>query len=198
MQRMIVALLPIDSPVLPQGRRELRMVTPGQSRVVAEHFRNQLPLVACVQREDGHPLPCYPIAAVVEILDFHLLDDGCLSVVVEGQRKFTVSQAWAEPDGVWMGQGFVMNNWPSLPMSPRFELLSEALLKLFDARPELGELYADKRLSDACWVGQRWLEILPLLEQDTQELLQSPDCQRTLNFILSLIIKPELYSFPSR
>ncbi|TKB51346.1 ATP-dependent protease [Ferrimonas sediminicola] len=190
MHRMTVALLPIDSPVLPQGRKELRMVTPGQHRVVAEHYHKGLPLVVCVQRE-GDLLPCYPIASVVEIIDFHQLEDGCLSLVVEGRRKFKVFDAWAEPDGVWMGQGLAMNNWPSLPMPARFELLGEALERLFEVRPELGQLYGECNLQDACWVGQRWLEILPLVEQDTQELLRSPDCTRTLRFILSLIVEPE-------
>lgn len=194
MHRMTVALLPIDSPVLPGGRKELRMVTPGQSRVVAEHFRKQLSLAVCVQRDDQQDLPCYPFGSLINILDFHQLDDGCLSLVIEGVHRFKVSKAWAAADGVWMGEGIIKSNWPALPMPGQFELLSEALVKLFEVRPELGELYANPHLDDACWVGQRWLEILPLLEQDAQELISAPDCRRTLNYVMSLILEPEVSS----
>ncbi|SHH97055.1 LON peptidase substrate-binding domain-containing protein [Ferrimonas marina] len=188
MERIEAALLPIEAPVLPQGRKELRIVTPGQLRVVAESLRSGKPcLVACMNREEGD-LPVYPVAAQVQVVDFYQLEDDTLSIVVEGLQKVRISDVWAAPDGVWMGKVLPMPNWPSRPLGDNYAMLGEALKRLYDTQPDLADLYSDLMLEDACWVSQRWLEVLPLMEQEKQMLMEQPDCRKAMQYVMSLIL----------
>lgn len=187
MKRIEAALLPIDDPVLPEGRKELRIVTPGQLRMVAESLKERAHLAVCMSRE-GEKMPCYPIATLVEVVDFFQLDDDALSIVVEGRQRIRVLDTWAAADGVWMGEALKMSNWPSQPLDNHFLVLGEALRRLYEAQPELGHLYHEPHLDDACWVSQRWLEVLPLVEQEKQRLMGQPDCGKTMQYVLSLIL----------
>ncbi|QIZ78617.1 LON peptidase substrate-binding domain-containing protein [Ferrimonas lipolytica] len=189
MKRIDATLLPIDTPVLPQGRKELRLATPGQLRMLAQCLKdpNQW-LVVCMNREEEGDLPCYPVATQVRVVDFSSLDDGTLSVVVEGQQKVRISEVWAEADGVWMGKVLPMLNWPSRPIEQPFSMVVAALERLYQQEPSLGQMYPERELSDACWVCQRWLEILPLVEQDKQMLMDQPDCSKTMHYVLQLIL----------
>ncbi|ADN74691.1 peptidase S16 lon domain protein [Ferrimonas balearica DSM 9799] len=187
MKRIEAALLPIDDPVLPEGRKELRIVTPGQLRMVAASLKDGSSLAVCMSREEGD-MPCYPIATLVDVVDFFQLDDDTLSVVVEGRQRVRVLNTWAAPDGVWMGETLTMTNWPSFPLDNNFSVLGEALRRLYEAQPELGHLYHDPHLEDASWVSQRWLEVLPLVEQEKQRLMGQPDCGKTMQYVLSLIL----------
>ncbi|WP_298443779.1 LON peptidase substrate-binding domain-containing protein [uncultured Ferrimonas sp.] len=189
MKRIDATLLPIDAPVLPRGRKELRIVTPGQLRMLAQSMKqaNQW-LVVCMNREEKGSLPCYPVATQVRVVDFYVLEDGTLSVVVEGQQKVRISQVWAEADGVWMGKVLPMPNWPSRPLEQTYAMVGEALQKLYQEEPTLGEMYPEPELEDACWVSERWLEILPLVEQDKQMLMDQPDCRKTMRYVLQLIL----------
>ncbi|WP_345334719.1 LON peptidase substrate-binding domain-containing protein [Ferrimonas pelagia] len=187
MKRIEAALLPIEAPVLPQGRKELRIVTPGQLRMVANSLKDDNAwLVVCMNRDETD-LPCYPVATRVRVVDFHQLDDDSLSIVVEGIRKVRISDVWAATDGVWMGKVLPLPNWPPRPLADNYAMLGEALKRLYDSQPALGELYPQLALDDACWVSQRWLEVLPLIEKDKQMLMEQADCCKAMQYVMSLI-----------
>ncbi|MFI3247164.1 MAG: LON peptidase substrate-binding domain-containing protein [Ferrimonas sp.] len=188
MNRVEATLLPIDTPVLPRGRKELRIVTPGQLRMLAQSMKSSdYWLVVCMNRDDDNVLPCYPIATQVQVVDFFVQEDGTLTVVVEGQQKVRISDVWAEDDGVWMGLVLPIPNWPSRPLEETYAMVGEALEQLYHDEPKLAQLYPDPDLADACWVSQRWLEVLPLMEKDKQMLIDQPDCRKTMRYVLQLI-----------
>ncbi|WP_028115782.1 LON peptidase substrate-binding domain-containing protein [Ferrimonas senticii] len=192
MNRVDAVLLPIDTPVLPKGRKALKIVTPGQLRRLAECLQHPQPwLVVCMNRDDDNPLPCYPLATRVAITDFYSLDDGTLTVVVEGQQKVRISDVWAEADGVWMGKVLPVPNWPQRPLEQTYEMVGTALERLYEQEPKLGDLYPNPDLQDASWISQRWLEVLPLMEKDKQMLMAQPDCRKTMRYVLQLIMSKQ-------
>ncbi len=181
------ALLPIEAPVLPKGRKELRIVTPGQLRMVASSLKDEnVWLVACMNRDEAD-MPCYPLATQVRVVDFHQLDDDSLAIVVEGVQKVRIDEVWADRDGVWRGRVLPQPNWPSRPLGDNYAMLGQALQRLYEAQPALAGLYPNPQLNDACWVSQRWLEVLPLIEKDKQMLMGQPDCRKTMQYVMSLI-----------
>ncbi|QLE84109.1 MULTISPECIES: LON peptidase substrate-binding domain-containing protein [Shewanella] len=181
-----MALIARDDLLLPGGRIEIRVVEPGQLAVIAEVLKGDYRLAFAMEREQ-QVIPCYPLATECDIIDFNLLDDDSLGLVLEGRQRVKVLSAAQRRDGAWIARTLASNNWQHEPIEGEFELISQALAQFYEVNPELFGLYVHLHLDDATWVSQRWLEVLPLYNKDKQLLLSQPDCHKTMDFVLELI-----------
>ncbi|WP_394201718.1 LON peptidase substrate-binding domain-containing protein [Shewanella waksmanii] len=181
-----MALITRDALLLPDGRIEVRVVDPAQLEVIAQVLKGQYRLAFAMERADK-AIPCYPAATECSIIDFNLLDDDSLGLVLEGQQRVKILSAAQRRDGVWIARTLASNNWQHEPIEGEFELISQALAQFYEVNPDLFGLYANLHLDDATWVSQRWLEVLPLYNKDKQLLLSQPDCHKTMDFVLELI-----------
>ncbi|MGS0677349.1 LON peptidase substrate-binding domain-containing protein [Shewanella sp. 30m-9] len=187
MQTQEMALLTHDTLLLPEGRLEIRVIDPRYLSMIAEILKGHYPLVFGVGRENSS-LPCYETATQCEVIDFNLLDDDSLGLVIEGKQRVRVLSAAQRKDGIWISRVLRSNNWQHEPIYGEFELISAALEQFYEVNPDLFGLYEnDVHLEDASWVSQRWLEVLPLYNQDKLRLLDQPNCHKTMNFVLELI-----------
>ncbi|MDR8525261.1 MULTISPECIES: LON peptidase substrate-binding domain-containing protein [Shewanella] len=187
MQTQEMALLTHDTLLLPQGRVEIRVIDPRYLSMIAEILKGHYPLVFGMKKANAE-LPCYDMATQCEIIDFNQLDDESLGLVLEGKQKVRVLSAAQRRDGIWISRVLRSNNWQQEPIYGEFELISAALEQFYEVNPDLFGLYDnDIHLEDATWVSQRWLEVLPLYNQDKQRLLNQPNCHQTMNFVLELI-----------
>ena len=187
MQTQEMALLTHDTLLLPQGRVEIRVIDPRYLSMIAEILKGHYPLVFGMKKANAE-LPCYDMATQCEIIDFNQLDDESLGLVLEGKQKVRVLSAAQRRDGIWISRVLRSNNWQQEPIHGEFELISAALEQFYEVNPDLFGLYDnDIHLEDATWVSQRWLEVLPLYNQDKQRLLNQPNCHQTMNFVLELI-----------
>ncbi|GIU45981.1 LON peptidase substrate-binding domain-containing protein [Shewanella algidipiscicola] len=181
-----MALIIRDELLLPAGRVEIRVAGPSGLSLIAEVLKGHYALAFGMAKTDSIP-PCYTIATQCEIIDFNLLDDGCLGVVLEGQQRVKILSASQRKDGNWIALTLGCHNWQQEPIKGEFELISAALEQFYRVNPALFELYSDLHLEDASWVSQRWLEVLPLYNRDKQVLVNQPDCHKTMDFVLELI-----------
>ncbi|MGI2099090.1 LON peptidase substrate-binding domain-containing protein [Shewanella glacialipiscicola] len=186
MQTREMALLMRDGLLLPQGRVEVRIVDPGHLRMVADIFKGKYALAFATMRSSGNP-PCYPTATQCDIIDFNQLEDGSLSLVLEGRQRISVLSVVQAKDKLWIARTLPCRNWQQEPIKGEFELISAALEQFYLVNPDLFELYSDVYLKDAAWVSQRWLEVLPMYNQDKLVLVNQPDCHKTMDFVLQLI-----------
>lgn len=187
MQTQEMALLTHDTLLLPEGRVEIRVIDPRYLSMIAEILKGHYPLVFGMKKANAE-LPCYDMATQCEIIDFNQLDDESLGIVLEGKQKVRVLSAAQRRDGIWISRVLRSNNWQQEPIHGEFELISAALEQFYEVNPDLFGLYDnDIHLEDATWVSQRWLEVLPLYNQDKQRLLNQPNCHQTMNFVLELI-----------
>ncbi|WP_028765568.1 LON peptidase substrate-binding domain-containing protein [Shewanella fidelis] len=187
MQTQEMALLTHDTLLLPEGRVEIRVIDPRYLSMIAEILKGHYPLVFGMKKANAE-LPCYDMATQCEIIDFNQLDDESLGIVLEGKQKVRVLSAAQRRDGIWISRVLRSNNWQQEPIYGEFELISAALEQFYEVNPDLFGLYDnDIHLEDATWVSQRWLEVLPLYNQDKQRLLNQPNCHQTMNFVLELI-----------
>ena len=186
MRSQEMALLTHDALLLPQGRLEVRVIDPSNLRVVADVFKKQCQLAVGMFRADGNP-PCYPIATQCDIIDFNQLEDDSLSIVLEGKQRVKVLSGTQQADKRWVVNTLSCPNWMPEPIEGEFALISQALEQFYEVNPDLAELYSNVRLDDACWVSQRWLEVLPMYNRDKIKLLNQPDCHKTMAFVLRLI-----------
>lgn len=181
-----MALYTYDALILPEGRIEVKVVGPANLRVVADVLKGVYPLALGMHRGKGSP-PCYPIVTECEIIDFDKHEDGELTLVLEGIQRARILSAAQTQDSRWIVRTLDCNNWCQEPITGEFELISLALEQFYDVNPELMELYPSLNLADATWVSQRWLEVLPMYNQDKIKLLNQPNCHQTLEFVLQLI-----------
>ncbi|BDM63014.1 ATP-dependent protease [Shewanella sp. NFH-SH190041] len=181
-----MALLTHDVLLLPEGRVELKVVEPANLRMVADVCKARCQLAVGMSRGTGSP-PCYPLATQCRIIDFNQLEDDALSLVLEGVQRVKILSGAQQSDGGWMIRCLQCPNWQQEPIAGEFAIISQALAQFYEVNPALQELYPQLHLEDACWVSQRWLEVLPMYNRDKIKLLSQPDCHQTMAFVLQLI-----------
>ncbi|GIU22468.1 LON peptidase substrate-binding domain-containing protein [Shewanella sp. MBTL60-007] len=187
MQTKEMALLAHDALLLPGGRVEIRVIAPRCMKMIAESLKGHYPLVFGMSKPNSTP-PCYDTATQCEVIDFNQLDDDSLGIILEGKQRVKILSAAERKDGTWICRVLPCSNWQQEPIYGEFELISAALQQFYEVNPELFGLYEnDVHLEDATWVSQRWLEVLPLYNQDKLRLLNQPNCHKTMNFVLELI-----------
>lgn len=181
-----MALFTYDALILPEGRIEVKVISPENLSIVADVLKGKYPLALGMLKGKGTP-PCYPIVTQCEIIDFDKHDDGSLTIVLEGLQRVRILSSAQTQDLRWIIRTLDCHNWRQEPIKGEFELISLALEQFYDVNPELMELYSSLNLEDASWVSQRWLEVLPMYNQDKIKLLNQPNCHQTMEFVLQLI-----------
>ncbi|MCL5050711.1 MAG: peptidase S16, partial [Firmicutes bacterium] len=112
---------------------------------------------------------------------------GMLGITVAGEQLFEIQDIDTAKDGLRSGDVTLREHWPTSAISDEDILLRQRLQEVFDAYPELSQLYPEKKFDDEPWICQRWLEILPLEPQKKQELLSSKHTQPVKEFIRQLV-----------
>lgn len=185
-----VALFPLTAHILPGGRLPLRIFEPRYLRMIKESIAAQQGFGICMLDTAGHEhnnSHILPIGTLVNVIDFEPRADNMLGITVEGQQLFRIQQIHNAADGLRSAEVVLLEGWPASPLRLQDKLLPQRLQEVFDAYPELAELYPDKKLDDAAWICQRWLEILPLEPQQKQALLANNPLPVTRDFIYQLL-----------
>tara|TARA_R110002050_G_scaffold102735_3_gene211499 strand:+ start:1410 stop:1988 length:579 start_codon:yes stop_codon:yes gene_type:complete len=186
MQTKEVALLIQDAVLLPGGRLEIRVVSPSDLAMVADVLKGHYGLAFAPLKVNSE-LPCYITATQCNIIDFNQLEDGSLSIVIEGLQRLKILSAAQKRDGCWIARALPCANWCNEPIAGEFEIISAALEQFYQVNPDLLELYSQTHLEDAAWVSQRWLEVLPMYNRDKLILVEQPNCHKTMDFVLQLL-----------
>lgn len=185
-----IALFPLTSHVLPGGRLQLRIFEQRYIRMVKEALSAQKGFGVCMLNPKGkledntHILP---IGTLVNIVDFESLPDGMLGITVAGEQLFEIQDISIAKDGLRTGEVTLREQWETSTVSDEDILLRQRLQEVFEAYPELSQMYPEKKFDDEPWICQRWLEILPLEPQKKQELLSSSHTQPVKAFIRQLV-----------
>ncbi|MGX9460413.1 LON peptidase substrate-binding domain-containing protein [Shewanella sp. A14] len=186
MKTQEMALLIQDAVLLPDGRLEVRVASPCDLRMIAQVLKGHYKLALAALKSHSD-LPCYITATHCNIIDFHLLEDGTLSIVIEGVQRVRILSAAQQRDGSWIARALPCPNWSHEPIAGEFEIISAALEQFYQVNPNLLELYSQVHLEDATWVSQRWLEVLPMYNRDKLVLVEQPNCHKTMDFVLQLL-----------
>ncbi len=183
-----LALFPLPSNILPGGRLPIRIVEDRYLRMLKESSKAMggFGIVMIDTKNKSQFGKISPIGTHVKIIDFYSLDDGTLGIVVEGVERFLINEINIEKDGLKTARINYISNWPTVKLTAPDYHLTEKLNDVFKQHPELSTLYATKHMTDASWVSQRWLEILPLPIAQKQHLLQQSNCLSTIQTLNKL------------
>lgn len=184
-----LGLFPLTSHVLPGGRMQLRVYEPRYLRLVRDSLRSQAGFGLCMLNPHGSKdtnQHIYPVGTLVRIVDFESLDDGCLGITIEGNQLFDIESIRTDSDGLRVGEVRLRKPLNRVDESDQDRELRSRLQEVFEAYPELAQLYPQKQLDDPVWVYHRWLEILPVQAEIKQNLLQDNYTQSVRTFLQEL------------
>lgn len=182
---MQLGLFPLPLFLLPGGITKLRIFEPRYVRLVKESMANNQGFVLAMKEGDE----LCPYGTHVDIIDFETLPDGLLGITIRGTSRVKISSPFQQKDGLWVADVDVMENWQETPEEPGF--IGEALASLFEAHPEHASQYSDDRHFDSMlWVCQRWLEVLPLANNQRQWFIAQHNLDDAKRFI-TLLLKEE-------
>lgn len=168
-----LALFPLNSFILPEGRMRLRVFERRYVRLICEASSGKRnfaiaqinPYVA-----QQHPERILSLATAVRIDDFEQLDDGLLGVTVIGVEKVLITNRWQESDGLNVADTQALTTWPKHDIANEYHPLVKQLEKLLQQYPELMALYPEPKYHDAAWLASRYLELLPMKPALKQQL----------------------------
>jgi len=171
-------LFPLSTVLLPGGRLDLRIFERRYLDLVRDCTRTGGGFGVCLivrGREAGEPAIPAAFGTVARIIDFSTLPDGLLGITARGEERFHVARSRVRDNGLIIGQVELIAADPVLPVPPEFALLATILERI--AEQVGGDLAAaDKaRFDDAAWVAWRLADVLPLEQEERQQLLQDPD-----------------------
>ncbi|MDD1794579.1 LON peptidase substrate-binding domain-containing protein [Enterovibrio makurazakiensis] len=182
---MQLGLFPLPLFLLPEGVSRLRIFEPRYVRLVKESMKDNQGFVLAMKEGDS----LCSFGTHVKIIDFETLPDGLLGVTIKGIKRVKLSNIGQEADGLWVADAEALPTWEASREHPDF--LGDALLALFEAHPEHAAQYGSERhFDDLNWVCQRWLEVLPLANNQRQWFIAQTDLEEAKQFI-SVLLKEE-------
>jgi uncharacterized protein len=188
-------LFPLSTVLFPGGPLPLRIFETRYLDMVRHCMRQRCPFGVVLLRAGSEvgtrgAGEISEVGTTAKIVDFTSLPDGLLGISCLGERKFSVTRHWQQPDGLHVGDVELAKPEKHLDLPGEFLHLGELLRKVL---PELGELYAHvpKHFTDATWVGWRLAEILPISLAEKQQCLELDDPLARLARLNPLIRRTE-------
>ena len=69
-------------------------------------------------------------------------------------------------------------------------VLADKLGEIFEEHPDFAAYYPQPEWANACWVAQRWLEVLQIPAEEKLPLIVSEDCSDALRFLMQVVQSP--------
>jgi uncharacterized protein len=197
---MTKAIFPLPIFLLPGGVTRLRVFEPRYIRLVQESAGDTgfviLPHKNLPILEDGLTSDTtFNWGSFVKIIDFEQGEEGLLHIDVQCETMVSIQDIRQESDGLRKGEVSTYEYWPKatidrdLVSTSQMLSLTKNLQKMFELNPELDELYNQTQFNCPIWVCQRWLEILPLKQQDMNIFAQANSFEKTFNSLSTIIFE---------
>lgn len=161
----VIALFPLNTLLLPQGKMRLRLFEPRYLRMMKEASSGQRPFAMASLNtlvSQHHADRICPEVTLVSIIDFEQLPDGLLGITVQGLSRHQILTRWQEHDQLHVAELAAMPFWNAQNCTADHQQLWYKLQQVFRQYPELEKLYPDPEHQNLCWLVSRWMELLPL------------------------------------
>lgn len=161
----VIALFPLNTLLLPQGKMRLRLFEPRYLRMMKEASSGKRPFAMASLNplvSQQHADRICPEVTLVSIVDFEQLPDGLLGITVEGLGRYQIIKRWQEQDQLHVAELAPLPFWTAENTNAGQQLLWHKLQLVFRQYPELEKLYPAPEQQNLCWLVSRWMELLPL------------------------------------
>lgn len=184
---MRIPLYPLNVQLFPGGIIPLEIIEPRYLRMIAMSQPHGFGLCLIgIANEHGY-VPVLPLGTIVQVTDFNQSAAGHLVVTVQGTERFHLESVELESDGLLMAEVTPLPNWPVTELKLEQIVLAEKLGEIFDEHPDFASFYPHPEWANACWVAQRWLEVLQIPAEEKLPLMESEDCSDALRFLMQVV-----------
>jgi hypothetical protein len=187
-----IPIFPLRTVLFPGGQLPLRIFEQRYLDMVRHCTRTDTGFGVCyvVDRdESGRQIESARVGTLARIVDWYTLEDGLLGLTAEGTSRFVLGADRHEKNGLMMGEVEWLPEPPPITVPVAFDLLSQVLERFMEKASDHYPDYTPESLQDACWVGYRLSELLPLGGVEKQQLLELSDPIHRLQSLLDLLPK---------
>jgi len=179
-----VPLFPLSTVLFPGGPLPLRIFEARYVDMVGRCLKDDTPFGVLLIREGGEvgQATTYDVGTLARIVDWYQGSDGLLGITARGEQRFRLLSSHREPDGLNVGEIEVLPDEIQVPLPDEYRPMATILSGVLD---DLGRLYEDldRRLDDAGWVTNRFVEILPIDLAEKQQCLEQSDPRARLRLV---------------
>lgn len=193
MDSVQLPLFPLNAHVFPQGRMRLKIFEPRYLRMVRESA-GRAPAFAMGmsgRRKPNGDFEVLPLATLVNVVDFDVLEGGLLGITIEGVEFALVEDIETEKDGLRLAKLRPVGGWDD-EIEDGERLIEVGYNQVRDELTELKLLYPNIERQSANWYVYRWLELLPINAEDKLEVLIEPSVAAARALILDILKKSDL------
>lgn len=173
-----IPIFPLRTVLFPGGQLPLRIFERRYLDMVSECSRSDSGFGVCFLTESGEndaDARSTRIGTLARIVDWYTLEDGLLGLTAEGTTRFVLDKDRTNDSGLMMGEVSWLPEPPATEMPVAYDVLSQVLARFMEKASDHYPDYTPELLQDACWVGYRLSELLPLGGVEKQHLLEMSD-----------------------
>ena len=169
-----VALFPLNTVLFPGGKLALQIFEPRYLDMIKACMKQEQGFVVVLikeGREAGDPATFHEVGTYAEIIDWGQLDNGLLTITVEGRQRVKVISSSVQADGLQVGElDYLIDDATPIPPAREDSLLE--LLAAIELHPAIQamDLTVDtNNLNSVLW---SLAGVLPFSTPDKQDLLE--------------------------
>ncbi len=190
---MNIPLFPLNTVLFPDSKLQLRLFEPRYLDMISECLRTDIGFGICLIRdgsETGQAADFFQTGTYVKIVDWDQMQDGLLGITVKGERRFKVEQSMLRKDKLTMGKiCFIDESETQVPES--YQGFSDLLREITD-QYELSLAAEPERFTEANWVSNRLVDLLPFEVLAKQALLEMNNVLNRFDYMQTLLEKMDL------
>lgn len=185
-----IPLFPIQTVLVPGGFLPLQIFEPRYLDMVRDCVRDESGFGVCLLMENegpSNPSQHVRIGTIAQIRDWHTMKNGLLGITTQGLERFQIISTRMRDNGLMVGDIEHIPDRAGVEMPDSHLLLATFVERLMDKLGVNYPTYDGTQLNDACWVGYRLTELLPLKNLERQGLLEIDDPVERLQALLEII-----------
>ena len=191
-----IPLFPLNTVLFPEGPLPLRIFEPRYLDMVSNCLKTGTGIgVVLIQdgSETGAPATTHDIGTLGHINYWNRRSDGILGITVVGDQRFRILDRQVEPSQLLTADVELIPNEPGEDLPDRFEPLAKVLHEIV-SQLEPPYTTMPTRYDDACWVGARLVELLPMELAQKQMFLRMDDPLERLERLSRMLQEAEHWS----
>ncbi|MFX4227735.1 MAG: LON peptidase substrate-binding domain-containing protein [Porticoccaceae bacterium] len=182
-------LFPLSQPLFPGLRLDLQIFEQRYLKLVRSSMREDLPFGICAISEGseaGVAASLYSIGVEVKIMDFGQLENGLLSITVQGDRRFSIVETEIDPDGLIRAQVQYMEQDEDEAIPDWCSGLAELYSELRN-HPEVYRRLPEIEEINCVGLSNGLAQILPMSTEERIHCLSMKDAMDRLDFLIDHI-----------
>ena len=185
-----IPIFPLRTVLFPGGQLPLRIFEQRYLDMVRHCTRTNTGFGVCYlvnENSEGATARSARVGTLARIVDWYTMEDGLLGLTAEGSTRFLLGDDRQEENGLLFGEVEWLPEPPPTELPVDYDVLSQVLARFMEKASDNYPDYTPESLQDACWVGYRLSELLPLGGVEKQHLLELADPIDRLQSLLNAL-----------